>query len=857
MNNSSFNKNISTNLYNPLNIEKKWRSYWNKLNLYKTKDNNKKEKFYALSMFPYPSGNLHMGHVRNYVITDLIARYQNLKGKNVLHPMGWDAFGLPAENAAIERGINPYKWTKENISHMKNQLELLGLSVDWEKEFATCDENYYKWTQFLFLELFRSGLVYQKKSEVNWDPIDKTVLANEQVDSEGRSWRSGALVEKKLLKQWYLKITSYTEELLTDLNELKDWPEKVKLMQENWIGKSIGADINFKLKEFNEENLKVFTTRPDTIFGVTFIAISSNHQLTSKITNIRLKEKLNSLKDSIKDNKIINSEKIGFDTGFKAINPINNKEIAIWVSSYVLDEYGTGAIMGVPAHDQRDFEFASQNAINITEVISKDKVLNNNKLNKAFEEEGYLINSNEYNGLLDSEAKEEIIKKGLKNGWAAKKIQYKLRDWLISRQRYWGCPIPIVICKKCGEVPVETNKLPVKLPTKIHIKANKINSLKDDSNWLNIKCPNCGYPARRETDTMDTFICSSWYFLRYPSSDNVNKPFDKEKINKWLPVDQYVGGVEHAILHLLYARFITKALRDRNLFEINEPFNKLLTQGMVQSAAFKNINTGKYISPTNIKDQDNPIDPYDNSKLEVVFEKMSKSKYNGVDPEIVIEKYGADTARMFVLFKAPPEKDLEWGDSDVEGQFRFLSRIWKLYYEFINSEINKNSNPNSIKEEKEIIRSMNIAIQEISIDIQNNQFNTAISELMKFYNSLNKVFSILNTNIKKEILKNYCILLSPFAPHLAEELWHLLGFNNSVHIQSWPEIDKNSLIKEVYQLVIQINGKVRDKIEIATDSSDLKIKKLSLERPNIKKWIENKKIKKVIIVKGRIINIVL
>jgi len=844
-----------TNLYNPSEIEKKWQLIWTENNLYKTDElTENSDKFYALSMFPYPSGNLHMGHVRNYVITDLIARFQRFKGKSVLHPMGWDAFGLPAENAAIERGISPSVWTKKNISHMKSQLKLLGLSVDWNREFATCDENYYIWTQYLFLELYKSGLVYQKESEVNWDPIDNTVLANEQVDSEGKSWRSGAVVEKKLLKQWFLRITNYADELLKDLEKLDNWPERVKIMQDNWIGKSIGANINFNINTNPEENITVFTTRPDTLFGVTYLAISVNHSLVKNISDQETIQDIENLKQYLKNNKNNELEKIGIKTNLTAINPVNSEPIPIWVASYVLDEYGTGAVMGVPAHDLRDFEFAKKNNIDIKQVIIKDKSEQNKGLEEAYVEKGYLINSNQYNGIENTIAKIKISEEGVNNGWAENKIQYRLRDWLISRQRYWGCPIPIVNCKKCGSVPLKQSELPVSLPKDIEISANKINALGDNNNWINTTCPKCGIEARKETDTMDTFMCSSWYFLRYPSSKCSNKPFEKNEINKWLPVDQYVGGVEHAILHLLYARFFTKALRDNDLFEIDEPFKKLLTQGMVQAAAYKNNKTGKYVSPSDITDLSNPTDPIDNSKLEVLFEKMSKSKYNGIDPESVIKKYGADTARMFILFKAPPEKDLEWGDTDVEGQFRFLSRIWKLYINCAK-DINSKSNSHPDKE-KSLIKSMNIAIKEISNDISNNQFNTAISELMKFYNSLSNSINEVNNNLKIDVLKTFCILLAPFAPHIAEEIWHLIGFKKSVHLEQWPSFNAEELKEDSYELVIHVNGKVRDKVNINNLMNEDQIKELTLKRPNIIKWTQDKEIRKIIIVKGKIMNIV-
>ena len=849
--------NRATNLYKPSDIEGKWQKIWEDDNLYNTDEQaSNKEKFYALSMFPYPSGNLHMGHVRNYVITDLIARFQRFQGKVVLHPMGWDAFGLPAENAAIERGINPDKWTKQNIAHMKSQLKLLGLSVDWDREFATCDENYYVWTQFLFLELHKAGLVYQKESEVNWDPIDNTVLANEQVDSEGKSWRSGAIVEKKLLTQWFLKITDYAEELLQDLEKLNEWPERVKIMQENWIGKSIGTNINFKIKEFKKEKIQVFTTRPDTLFGVTYLAISVNHPLIKKISDNKILSKLENLKIYLQESKDKDQKKIGIPTNLIAINPVNSKEIPIWIASYVLDEYGTGAVMGVPAHDERDFEFAKINSIDIKQVIIKDKDKITSELTNAFTDNGFLINSNNFDGLNNSDAKKHISEHGERNGWAENKIQFRLRDWLISRQRYWGCPIPIIKCTNCGSVPVNKKDIPVKLPNEIKISSNKINSLGSNKSWINTTCPKCGNLASRETDTMDTFMCSSWYFLRYPSSKSLTKPFEKEKINKWLPVDQYVGGVEHAILHLLYARFLTKALRDNNLFDIDEPFKRLLTQGMVQSAAYKNSITGKYISPTDIKDITNPKDPKDNSKLEVLFEKMSKSKYNGIDPESVIKKYGADTARMFILFKAPPEKDLEWGDSDVEGQYRFLCRIWKLFLDYSNNDISHEANKLKKENESSLLKSINIAIKEISNDIKNNQFNTAISELMKFYNSISSNLNHVNKDLRREALMKFCILLAPFAPHISDEIWHLIGNSKSVHLEKWPVFDEDALKENSYELVIQINGKVRDKINVEINISDDEIKEKTLIRPNVKKWIDNKTIRKIIIVKGRIINIV-
>ena len=858
MSNTSFNNNYSNKVYNPLQIEKKWQEKWKVNNLYKTNENSNKEKFYALSMFPYPSGNLHMGHVRNYVITDLVARYQKLNGKNVLHPMGWDAFGLPAENAAIERGIDPNKWTRDNIKHMKNQLKLLGLSVDWEKEFATCDKSYYIWTQKLFLDLFNSGLVYQKKSEVNWDPIDNTVLANEQVDSEGKSWRSGALVEKKKLKQWYLKITDYAEELINDLKILESWPERVKIMQENWVGKSIGANISFKIKD-NKEDLVVFTTRPDTLYGVTYIAISANHELTEALKSVDLKNKLNSLKNDLKKAKYLDQEKHGFDTGLKAVNPINNTEIPIWIATYVLDGYGTGSVMGVPAHDQRDFEFATKNKINIKQVISKSKDGKEENLTESFEENGYMINSNEYNGLTNTDAKNAIIKFGINEFWAEKKIEYRLRDWLISRQRYWGCPIPIINCKKCGQVRVPDEDLPVTLPIDIKLTGKGKSPLTTKTEWINICCPKCGNEAKRETDTMDTFMCSSWYFLRYINPENEQNPFIKSEIDKWLPVKQYVGGIEHAILHLLYSRFLTKALKSCGLLNIDEPFNKLLTQGMVQAVTFKNSNTNKYFSKDQFKDINDPKDPITGEKIDIIFEKMSKSKYNGVDPSLVIDKYGADTARMFILFKAPPEKDLEWDDSDVEGQYRFIQRLWKFVINTL--ELTKSNSILNIEKEKskdnEALRLINIAIKEITDDLDNLQFNTAISELMKAVNGLS---SIVN-NCSKETLTNVISILvkitAPFSPHIAEELWKTIGNTQSIHLQSWPKFDESAIEQDTFTLIIQINGKVRGSIDASKNLSKDELGDIAIKSEVAQKWIDGKEPKRIIIVPNKLVNVVI
>ena len=847
--------------YVPENIETYWQSIWQKDKLYKTRSlKDKDNKFYALSMFPYPSGDLHMGHVRNYVITDVIARYKTMSGASVLHPMGWDAFGLPAENAAIDRGINPEEWTKKNIEQMKLQLQRLGLSIDWSREFATCDSSYYKWTQYIFLELYKSGLVYRQSAKVNWDPVDKTVLANEQVDSNGNSWRSGAKVIQKELNQWFLRITNFSENLLSDLEFLDHWPEKVKTMQENWINKSEGAYISFQIK--NKSNkIKVFTTRPDTLSGVTYLALSIESPLIKEILDAEKSLLYNNLKqklETLSKTRDINQTKHGFFTGSYALNPLNNEEIPIWIATYVISEYGTGSVMGVPAHDQRDYDFAFQNNLPIKQVITNKE---SDITKKAYEGEGRLINSLNYNDLDNISAKSRIIQDGIQNNWAESKIQYRLRDWLISRQRYWGCPIPIIHCSKCGIVPEKIENLPIKLPKVENTDDLNLSNLK--SNWINTTCPECSRKAKRETDTMDTFMCSSWYFLRFADPLNNNKPFDKDLINQWLPVDQYVGGIEHAILHLLYARFLTKALHSRNLIEIKEPFKRLLTQGMVLGTTYKNPKTEKYIPNHEIKDSKNPTDPSDGSKLKVLFEKMSKSKYNGIDPSLVIDKYGADTARMFILFKAPPEKDLEWDDSDLEGQFRFLSKIWKLSKKlnisngsiylinnFIYRDLNKNEN--------QLRTIIHKTINNISEDFANGyQFNTAISELMKLSNFIIEIKDKCSTEIINHAFINLTIMLSPFAPHIAEEIWKSTGASTSVHLQEWPTHNEKYLVSDQFVLVIQINGKVRDNIKFENNIEEDRLKEIALKSNKIKKWLENKEIKRIIYVKNKLLNIVI
>ncbi|NEO31285.1 MAG: leucine--tRNA ligase [Symploca sp. SIO3C6] len=848
--------------YEPAEIEGKWQKTWAELGLDQTPTNSNQPKFYALSMFPYPSGNLHVGHTRNYVITDVIARLKRMQGYRVLQPLGWDAFGLPAENAAIERGIHPAKWTYKNIAHMKEQLRPLGLSIDWSREVTTCSPDYYKWTQWIFLQFFKQGLASQREAAVNWDPIDQTVLANEQVDNEGRSWRSGAKVERKLLRQWFLKITDYAEELLNDLEKLSGWPERVKLMQANWIGKSVGAYLEFPIVGM-EEKIGVFTTRPDTVYGVSYVVLAPEHPLTPKITTAQQKAAVDAFiqqvaQESELERTAEDRPKQGIPTGGKAINPFTGEEIPIWIADYVLYEYGTGAVMGVPAHDARDFKFAQAKQLPIKEVIvPKEQDSAASKIEKAYTETGILVNSDQFNQMDSVEAKSAIIEYAEKQGWGKAKVQYRLRDWLISRQRYWGAPIPVIHCPNCGTVPVPDEDLPVQLPEDIEFTGRGLSPLAQLESWVNVPCPSCGTPAKRETDTMDTFIDSSWYFLRYPDANNDQQAFDPAKTNDWMPVDQYVGGIEHAILHLLYSRFFTKVLRDCGLLNFDEPFRHLLTQGMVQNTAYKNPVSGKYIPPAEV-DSDNPKDPETGEPLQVFYEKMSKSKYNGIPPEEVISKYGADTARMNILFKAPPEKDLEWDDADVEGQFRFLNRVWRLAVEFAAGAADYSAaTPQELtKTEKDLRRAIHTAIKEVSEDLEGEyQFNTAVSELMKLSNALADA-SCKDSPVYAEGIETLIKMLAPFAPHIAEELWHAIGYSESVHMQSWPPFDSAALIADEITLVIQIKGKTRGTIQVPAQADKQALEKYARESEVAKRHIEGKEIKKVIVVPGKLVNFV-
>ncbi|WP_347277953.1 leucine--tRNA ligase [Alkalinema sp. FACHB-956] len=857
--------------YSPAEIEEKWQQVWAEQGLHQTSTDSSKPKFYALSMFPYPSGNLHMGHVRVYTIVDVIARLKRMQGYRVLNPMGWDAFGLPAENAAIERGIHPAKWTYSNIAQMRKQLDSLGISFDWSKEVTTCSPDYYKWTQWLFLQFFQSGLAYQKEATVNWDPIDQTVLANEQVDSEGRSWRSGAKVERKQLRQWFFKITDYAEQLLQDLEQLGGWPEKVRLMQANWIGKSTGAQVTFQTEQ--GDDLVVFTTRPDTLWGATFMVIAPEHPLVEKLTvpaqadAIKAYQAEAEAKSDI-DRTAEGKEKTGVWTGSYAINPVNGAKVPIWIADYVMMDYGTGAIMAVPAHDQRDFEFARKFGLEIKVVVQPEgESLDGATMAEAWPGEGVMVNSGPLDGVTAGKGKGQSVEAAVQwletNQKGKGTANYRLRDWLISRQRYWGCPIPIVHCPDCGAVPVPDDQLPVQLPEDVEF-SGKGSPLAKLESWVNTPCPSCGTPAKRETDTMDTFMCSSWYFMRYPDAQNAEAVFDPAIGNSWMPVDQYVGGIEHAILHLLYSRFFTKVVRDhacapngdRDLLNCDEPFQRLLTQGMVQGRTYKNPRTDKYVIPQNITDFANPTDPETGEALEVVYEKMSKSKHNGVAPGDVISKYGADTARMFILFKAPPEKDLEWDDADVEGQFRFLNRVWRLVTES-GVSADPVTLPDSLtKEEKDLRRSIHTAIKEVTEDLTDDyQFNTAVSELMKLSNALNDA-KCKTSPVYAEGVQTLLLLLAPFAPHMADELWASLGQAQSIHTHGFPIVDPKALVADELTIVIQILGKTRGTITVPAASTKEQIEELAKNSDIAQKHIAGKEIKKTIVVPGKLVNFV-
>lgn len=841
--------------YNPKAIEEKWQRYWSHRDLFRTNHDPKRRKFYCLEMFPYPSGKIHMGHVRNYAIGDVIARYKRMRGYNVLHPIGWDAFGLPAENAAIKEGIHPAKWTYENIDYMKKQLKKMGLSYDYSREVTTCDPEYYRWNQWFFIKMFERGLAYKKKSFVNWCPSCLTVLANEQV-IDSKCWRCDSIVIQKELDQWFFKITEYAEELLEGCDRLKGWPENVVAMQKNWIGRSEGVEMDFPVDRLNE-SIRIFTTRPDTLWGATFVCLAPGHPLSERLMTDRAKL------DTIKAKYGKMEEKEGLFTGYYAINPMNNERIPIYIANFVLMEYGTGAIMSVPAHDQRDFDFAKKYDLPIRVVIVPDTGVSDIKnwsldLKVAYEDEGILINSGQFSGLRTEEAKKRIGEYIEKKGIGKRVINYKLRDWGISRQRYWGTPIPIIYCDCCGIVPVDEKDLPVILPEDVKFTGKGGSPLLDSEEFLNVPCPRCGKIGRRETDTMDTFVDSSWYFIRYCSRKD-EEALNREGISYWMPVDQYIGGVEHAVLHLLYSRFFTRVLRDLGIIELDEPFTNLLTQGMVCMETLRCPDHGwlfpEEVTNARCKYCDSPV-------IKGRVEKMSKSKRNVVDPDYMIERYGADTVRLFSLFAAPPEKDLEWSDRGVEGAFRFLNRLWGIVYKHKDqiSECKGQELPPSLSPlASSLLRKTHQTIKRVTTDIEREfHFNTAIASLMELVNEISSFepsnddeYKVLRYSIMTTLL-----LLSPFCPHITEELWEAIGFKPSILEQRWPEWDEAIAKEEEIELVIQVNGKVRSKLMIPPGLEDAKIKELALNDHKAKTFIEGKTIKKVFVVKGKLVNIV-
>ncbi len=833
--------------YNHKIIEKKWQKIWSDKKIFAAKKNLDKEKYYVLEMFPYPSGKIHMGHVRNYTLGDVVARYKRMKGYNVFHPMGWDAFGLPAENAAMIEKKHPEEWTYQNIKTMKNQLLQMGLSLDWDREIATCHPDYYKHEQKFFIDMFNAGLAYKKESEVNWDPVDKTVLANEQV-IDGKGWRSGALVEKKKLSQWFLRISKYSEELLADLDDLVDWPNKVKVMQSNWIGKSIGAEIDFELSD-ESDIIKVFTTRPDTIYGATFLAISPEHSLSKRISKTNIK-----LKNFLEECKNINSDKtkLGFKTDLFVKHPfIKKKLIPVFVANFVLTEYGLGSIFGCPAHDQRDLDFANKYGLEIMPVVKPLSSENNNIIIKdvAYTEEGEVINSEQLNGLSTNDAKNKIIEILEKRKIGIKKINYKLRDWGISRQRFWGCPIPIIYRKDGKIKAVKEESLPVKLP-EIQKFDESSSALKNISEWIDTKCEETGMDAVRETDTFDTFFESSWYYFRYCNARS-EKPFEKNDINYWLPVDQYIGGIEHAILHLLYSRFFTKALRDLGYFDIKEPFKGLFTQGMVTHQTFKNIDN-EWIEPNEVQKIDGEYLDINKNKVNVgKIEKMSKSKKNVVDPNDIINLYGADTARWFMLSDSPPERDLQWTENGVASSFKFVNKIWGLlerYKEYASEAIKNDLLVNQFK----------IKINDVSENIESFQFNKAVAKIYEYVNLLNEVVSnqkIEHTEYEWS-LKKLSIILQPFLPHLSEELWSNLKNSDLCINEIWP-VEKTKEITAKINIAVQINGKTRGVIEIKSDLSKIDVIEMVKNDSRLKKYILDKEVIKEIYVPNKIINFVI
>ncbi len=872
---------MSSERYNAPEKEKHWQKTWDEQSIFSVDNDPSLPKYYVLEMFPYPSGRIHMGHVRNYTMGDVIARYKRAKGFNVLHPMGWDAFGMPAENAAMSKKIHPGTWTYDNIAVMRDQLKSIGLSLNWDREFATCDVDYYKQEQKLFLDFYKKGLAYRKKSKVNWDPVDHTVLANEQV-IDGRGWRSGALVEQRELTQWFLKITDFADDLNEALEELKEWPEEVRLMQSNWIGKSYGLSLNFEVKGSKSKRvpkdfktLEIYTTRPDTIYGASFCAISPEHPLAETLekNDKELKNFINECKKmGTSQEDIDRAEKKGYDTGLKVIHPfIDGKTLPIFVANFILMGYGTGAIFGCPAHDQRDLDFANKYELEVIPVVCpEDTKQEDFEINQeAYTGMGRMINSDTLNNLSVEEAKNEVSDKieSLKIGH--RKTNYRLRDWGISRQRYWGCPIPIIHCNDCGVVPVPKNKLPVKLPEDVSFEKPG-NPLDHHPTWKHVDCPKCGKPAVRETDTFDTFVDSSWYFARF-CAPKANTPTDKEGVDYWLPVDQYIGGIEHAILHLLYSRFFSRAMQQTGHLNMKEPFKRLFTQGMVNHETYQ-LEDGTWLYPTDVRIETSAekreafhIESGEPVKIGPI-RKMSKSKCNTVDPSDIIAHYGADTARWFVLSDSPPERDVQWTEAGIEGSGRFVQRIWRLIDESTEymCKVKTKKPENFSKEATELRQSSHRALSKVTSDIENLQFNKAIANIYEFTNAFANALQKQKKSPDDSLswaLREACEIIiqlfSPIMPHLGEECWSKIGYTTILANQAWPEVEKSLLQDETVTIAVQVNGKRRDELTIPRNAAKEVIETEALKLDNVKRSIGDKKIKKVIVVPQKIVNVVI
>ena len=847
------------NQYNPKKVEARWQQYWQDNHSFRVSEDNNKDKYYLLEMFPYPSGRIHMGHVRNYAIGDVVARFKRMQGFNVLHPMGWDAFGMPAENAAIEHGTHPAKWTYENIDSMRVQLQRIGLSYDWAREFATCDTDYYRWEQLVFLKMFEKGQAYKKGSNVNWCHTCQTVLANEQVE-DGCCWRCHEEVEQKQLEQWFFKITDYADELLEWTDKLNGWPERVLAMQRNWIGKSYGCEIEFPVAG-SDKKLMVFTTRPDTLYGVTFMSLAPEHPMVDElVTDGQREEVAQFIAEVERQDKVARTsgdlEKKGVFTGSYCMNPANGDKVPVFLANFVLMDYGTGAVMAVPAHDQRDYEFAHKYELPVRVVIQPPgETLNAADLSEAFTDAGELTASGPFNGVDNESAKEKIAAYLDGRGQGRKTINFRLRDWGVSRQRYWGTPIPIIYCDSCGAVPVPESDLPVTLPKDVELTGEGGSPLARHEAFMNVPCPRCGKAARRESDTFDTFVESSWYFARYACPDYTQGPLDKNAANYWMPVDQYIGGIEHAVMHLLYARFYTKILRDLGMIDVDEPFTNLLTQGMVCKETQRCKEHGwlypEQVIDGNCSECGHPVD-FGRT------EKMSKSKKNVIDPNQLIDQYGADTARLFSLFAAPPEKDLEWNEQGVEGCSRFLNRVWRAVVENLELIADAETVTGAEGEAGDLRRKTHQTIKKVSEDVDGRfHFNTAIAAVMELVNA---VYSFKagkdHPAIMREALESIVRLLNPFVPHICEELWAQLGHQKSIESAGWPTWDESALVAAEVTLVVQVNGKVRSKVAVPVDAEKDAIEKVALAEDNVQRFIEGKQVRKIITVPGRLINIV-